>query len=619
MRLISAAFLFLLTVSAYGQTQNADNPELKAAIKLSTNEQFEDAENAFKALLDKNPNNGEVSFYYGYTIINEYLADTVSNSVQETADRAGELFHNGIKTDSLNPYNYVGMGMITLLQYSDTTKADVFFRKAESFIPRKKKMQSTRDVNILTLMGTAQMYGHNQRLYKANYYFERAKAIQPMNASIYLAWGDVYMKLNDAQNAIMNYNKALALDKTSPLPKIRIGDIYMKVPNLNAARPLFEEAMQIDSTFAPVYREMGELYTLAGRYDLAKENYKKFLDLSGNNIPAKTRYAVSLYRSRDYKGALEQIEEIQKVDKSRNYLNRIAGYCCYDMRPPEIEKGIAYMQEFFKNAKPKNIFSRDYAYYGRLQYRHAKNDSVELAQAFSNLNKAYEMDTNDLTLVNEMAQAYYYARWYPQSIAMYEKKIEHTPKSNMKVKLQDMMQIAKMYYMMGDYGKADTAFMAVTALEPDNIQAYLFDARSMAALEQKQSEGKYNTLDVSIAKPKFDLLIQKVGSDTVKYEKELEEAFNYMGSMYIMFLKEPDYEQAFNWFNRLYNLDPSNKATQIKALKAIALIRYKEKKYRDARDYYLKVKAMDPNDADVKKVLSDLDKAIKAQEAQNNR
>ena len=616
MRLISAAILSLLSITAFSQAQGGDNPDLKAAIKLSHSEQFEAAEQAFNSLLTSQPTNGDVYFYYGQFIINEYLADTFSNTVTETSERAEEMFRKGIKADSLNPFNFVGMGMVTLLSKSDTLDADKYFDKAESFIPRRKKNQSPRDAHELYLMGTAQTLGHVNRYAKANVYFEKAKAIDPMNASIYLNWGDVYLKQSDAQNAIANYNRALALDPSSPLPKIKVGELYMKVPNLRAALPLFEEARDIDSTFAPVYRAMGELYTLAGRYDLAKENYKKFLDLSGNNAPAKVRYAVSLFKSKDYAGAITQVEEVQTVDKSRNYLNRIAGYSCYEKRPPDLEKGKHFMEEFFANAKPDQIITRDYSYYGRILYRLAKGDSMELTKAFANLNKAYLMDTNDLVLLSEMASDYYYSKFYAKAIETYNKKIA---KGNDREKIQDMMQIGKAYYILGEYGKCDTAMMNLTAIDPGNIQAYLYSSRAMASIEQQQMAGAYNVLETSIAQPKFQLLIDKIGTDTVKYNKELEEAYTYMGSLDVMFLKTPDYVGAINWFEKMRTLEPNNKSIQLRALKSMALVRYKEKKYKDARDLYIKVKQLDPNDPDLPKVLPQLEKAIKAQEAANNR
>ena len=63
---------------------------------------------------------------------------------------------------------------------------------------------------------------------------------------------------------------------------------------------------------------------------------------------------------------LKYIEEVLKVDNSRNYLNRLAGYSAYEKKPQDLEKAKTYMETFFKNAKDENIITRDYAYYGRI-------------------------------------------------------------------------------------------------------------------------------------------------------------------------------------------------------------------------------------------------------------
>jgi tetratricopeptide (TPR) repeat protein len=598
MRLISALLGILISISVFGQG------DLKSALKLTFNEQYEDAETAYKNLLTTEPGNGDVYFYYGQTVIKEYLSDTFSNALKDVAERAEELFLKGVKNDSMNALNYVGLGMVKLMLTSDTLKSDGFFNKAESFIPKRKKQQTPQHAKILMELGAAQMLGRVNRFNKAIAYLEKAKLIDGMNPQVYITLGDIYMRMNEGPNTMANYNKALALDPTSPLPKIRIGDIYMRVPNLNAARPYMEEAREIDSTYAPVYRALGELFTMAGRYDLAKLNYKKFLALSGNNAPAKVRYGNSLFKSKNYAEALTVIEEVLMVDKSRNYLNRLAGYCAYEKKPAELEKGKKHMEDFFNGARPDQIITRDYAYYGRILLKLAKNDSLQLLVAYDNLNKAYKLDTTDISLVNDMALTYYNFHWYRKAIEMFNHKIALG-----KASVDDRMFICKAYYQLKEYGKADTACVKLTAIAPNYIPAYLYDARSASSIEQKAIEQK--TGEAGYAKPKFELLISRIGTDSVKYAAELVEAFSYMGSY--NFLKKPsDYPAATSWFKRIYNLDPKNKQWQIKSLKSQAVAKYYEKKYTEVRDLYLQVKQLDPKDPDADEGLQRTEKAIKA-------
>jgi len=579
----------LLAVNTFGQ-------DLNSALKLASSEQYEEAEKVFQELLTSDPSNGDVYYYYGETLLKDYLSDTFSNSFEEYANKAEQLFKSGIEKAPANVLNQVGMGAITKLKSLDTTLALPYFSKAEAAIPVKKKMYTPQHAVILTKLAAAQLYGKVKRYKKAIYYLNWAKLINPNDPLIYLTMGDAYIMQNDASNALFNYNQALNKDPKSPLPKIKIGNIYMRVPNLTAARPYFEEAKEIDSTFAPVFRSLGELYTMAGRHDLAKMNYYRFLQMSGNNTPAKVRYGNSLFRSKDFEGALAVIEEVLQVDKSRNYLNRLAAYSSYDKKPQDLEKARGYMEEFFKNASKENIIPRDYAYYGRILVRLAKNDSVMQNKAFEQLQKAYSLDPTDVGLLSELAVNYYYTRRYMDAIRMFELKA-----SLGKQDKGDPLLIGKAYYQINDHEKSDSVFSSIIENQPDNMQAYLYLARTYSKMD--------STSTLGLAAPKFEQLISKASSDSVKYKQELYEAFSYMGYFN---LQKKDYDQAKAWYNRLFNLDPRSKDWQIRALNSLALISYREKNYVETKNVYQRILVLDPANAEVKQAIRDLNKVIEA-------
>jgi tetratricopeptide (TPR) repeat protein len=606
MRLISVILISLLTISAFGQKKKsgadmspevaAYNQKLSTALKLQVSEQYENAEQAFDELLKSQPTKGDVYYYYGETIIKDYLSDTLSNSLAEMAGKANSLFAKGIQQDTLSMLNNVGLGAICLLRSNDTIAADKYFSKVELSIPNKKKQLKPSHAVLLAKLGMVQLYGKVVRYDKALNYLTRAAEIDPTNPSIFVTMGDVYIRKNDASNALASYKKALYLDPKSPLPKIKIGNIYTRVPNLNAARPYFDEAREIDSTFAPVYRELGELYTMAGQYNLSKANFRKFLELSGGNVPAKIQYAKALFRTKDYSTALGILEEILAVDNSKNYLNRLAAFCCYENKPPQLEKGKAFMEEFFKNAKAESIIPRDYIYYGRILYKMAKSDTIVLAKAFDNFKKAYYMDTNDVNLVSEVALYAYNARSYKDAIFWISLKNQKGKASN-----DDLMTLAKSYYQSTNYRSADSVFCKITEKQPDNISAYTWSAR---AASQRDT-----AFVLGLAEPKFKLLIEKIGTDTVKYINEMQEAYSYLG--YYNYQKK-DYPTAKMWDKRFFNLDPTNKQWQIKALRAQALVAYREKNFVEQREFYYQLKKLDPTDTEIDKNIKDLTRVIES-------
>lgn len=603
MRPIIVILFSLLTVTAFSQKKKSDSAPLSAfdqqlnsALKLALDEEYEPAEQAFEELIKKEPGNGDVYYYYGETIIKDYLSDTLSNSMKDMSERANVLFKKGIQLDASNVLNQVGLGSICLLRSSDTIAADKFFVLAEASFPLKQKLLTPRHALILTKLGSSQLLGKVNRYDKALAYLSRAKEIDPENPSIYLALGDVYIAQNDGKNALASYNRALSLDPKSPLPKIKIGNIYMRAPNLNSARPYFQEARDIDSTYAPVYRALGELYTMSGQYGLAKTNFRKFLDLSGNNTPAKIQYANALYRTKDYANALQTIEEILAVDKSRNYLFRLAAYCCFDKKPPELEKGRTYMEAFFKNTNTESILKSDYLYYSRILFKVAKNDSLTLVKAFDAYDKAFAMDSSNVNLASEIASSYYFTHWYKGAI-----KWINIKNKKGKTDKDDLMLIGKSYYQLKEFSKSDSVFNKVITNQPDNIQAYVWRARSASSIDPSSELG--------LAKPIFESLIEKVGTETAKYIKELQEAYNYLGYYY---LQKKDYPNARSWNKKQFDLDPTNKQWQIQSLQSLALIAYREKNYVEARDYYMELKKLDPANAEYTKMIKDFTKTIDA-------
>jgi tetratricopeptide (TPR) repeat protein len=114
---------------------------------------------------------------------------------------------------------------------------------------------------------------------------------------------------------------------------------------------------------------------------------------------------------------------------------------------------------------------------------------------------------------------------------------------------------------------------------------------------------------LGLAQPKFEALVEKVGADTLKYAKELQESYTYLGYNNI---QKKDYKAAKMWYQKLFSLDPANKQWQLQSLKSQALIAYKEKNYVEARDLYVEIKKLDPNDLESAKAVQDLNKAIDA-------
>ena len=165
----------------------------------------------------------------------------------------------------------------------------------------------------------------------------------------------------------------LSLLIPSPTANMKIGNVYVKGRALQQAIPSFEEAIKLNANYAPAYRELGQLYCSAGRLEQSKENFKKYLELTAGNIPAKIRYVKSLFYAGDYEEVIKNVEEIFAVDKSRTYMNRIAGYSCYEKENPDYDKALTYMENCLEQWHPERILKKDYQYLARILAKKNQN------------------------------------------------------------------------------------------------------------------------------------------------------------------------------------------------------------------------------------------------------
>jgi len=584
--------LFLqLSFSSFSQ-------DMITAKNLSQSQRFEDAAGIYKELINKEPANGDVYFYYGENILSEYLNDPYSNSKNNAAKEASDQFKQGIKKDSLNPLNYIGLAMVAVFEKKDTSLANTYYAKAEKTLPKKIKNYTPKNIETLIKLSTAELCADKPRFAKAIAWGKKATLISETNPEVFIAMGDIYISKSDPSSAMKNYNRALYLDPNNVLLLTKIGNIYIRAKNLNQSRDYFEKAKAIDSTFAPLYKGLGEAYSMVGRHDFAKLNYKKFLDLSGNNIPAKVSYINSLFKARDYKETLNQIEEVQKIDNSRNYLNRLGAYSAFEMKPANYDLALKYIEKFFENTTPDKTITRDYAYHGRILLKLKKNDE-QVNKGIDMLKTAYQNDTTDMEMLDELATTAYYNKNFTLAVEALEKKIELGQANT-----NDYMYLGKTYYQMGEFNKADEVFTMITKKEPDYIQAYVWIANTYASMDPESKEG--------LAEPKYETVIQKALTDTVKNKGELYDAYSYMGSYYL-FSPKADFDKSEIYCQKIINLDPKNKKMLIKSYKTMGIIYTKKKDYPRAVTFYKKALALDPSDTDTSKTIEGLNKTIAAQ------
>ena len=105
MKNLYSSSVFLLTaVIALFTHDNIQAQDLKSATFLTRSEQYDKAQAMFEQLIQKEPKNSKIYFFYGENHLLDYFADTISNSLSIASKAAKTLFEQGVKVNPNDPF-----------------------------------------------------------------------------------------------------------------------------------------------------------------------------------------------------------------------------------------------------------------------------------------------------------------------------------------------------------------------------------------------------------------------------------------------------------------------------------------------------------------------------------
>ncbi len=356
---LACGLLFLSSATVLAQKAPSDK-----IIRMINLEEYKAAAAEINQQLSTNPSNATALYEKGYL----YMAE-------EKYDAARDIFREGIKAAKKYPYNHIGLATayhkLGLLEDRDNSIAQAI------------KMNKSEDVFVMIALADAytltEQYGDSKTtLYKA-------RIINSNEPKVHKALGDMNFAKKVYQSAQEDYEAALELEPTMIGAMLNLAKIYIIQKKYQEALILLNKAIKLDSSLAPAYRERGELYLKAGSgqagaekkeyFQKARDDYKKYLELEGNDIRAKLRYASFLYLSENYQ---ECLNELEKIDTVTLVSQRLRGYCAMEMG--DLEKAKAEMQKYFDMAPPEKVLAEDYQTMANLYLK--EKDDEKAAEYF---------------------------------------------------------------------------------------------------------------------------------------------------------------------------------------------------------------------------------------------
>jgi tetratricopeptide (TPR) repeat protein len=551
-RLFLSVFVCAFYMSSLAQT-------IQDAKKLTENEQYEAASAAYQSLIATSPNDVVNYYFYGDNLL-----------VSDNPDSATIIFDKAGSIDPNNPFIKIGrakvlLDAINIKEAKSASEKDPNPENARRYQEAQSNQSkasalideaitNAKDVNVLVEAAEALIHYKTRDLDKAKPLLDNALKMDARNYEALLLYGDVYRELNNGTLAADYYNKALDVNPKSPRAIVSKGILYKRSTNYEGAAREFENAIKLDPNYAPAHRELGEAYIKLGKLAPAKEEYKKYLELSKNNCGARIRYAYFLYISKAYQDAINELNQIgQRCDSNNNSLLRVKMYSYYEI--PDYQKSLDAANKLFSQVPPDKRTAVDLEYYGKALIK-ASPDSAGVLMGIDQLQKALAMDPSQADIYSAIGEGYAKLKQYMNAIQIMVAKLS----LGKEFKVIDYYNLANDYYLDKQFLSADSAAMKVNELSPTYPAGWLLRARINAGIDTTAEEGR--------AKPFYEKYIELTTVDSIsisKYKTFLDEAYRYLSFYYGVHL---DNANAILYQKKRLDLLPadSNERKQIQKL-----------------------------------------------------
>jgi len=170
--------------------------------------------------------------------------------------------------------------------------------------------------------------------------YDRAIALNPNFAEAYYNRGNAYAKLNQPERAIKDYDRAIALNPNDAAAYNNRGLAYAELNQLERAIKDYDRAIELNPALAEAYNNRGNAYAKLNQHERAIKDYDKAIELNPN-------YATKAYYNRglayaklnQHERAIEDYEKAIELNPNyaEAYYNRGAAYAKLNQHERAIE------------------------------------------------------------------------------------------------------------------------------------------------------------------------------------------------------------------------------------------------------------------------------------------
>ena len=536
---------------------------LKKAQVYARNEQYEDAEKEFQALISKKPKDGP---NYYYAAMNLFAKG-------DSASAISMIEQGGINAPKCRMV-LVGKGFISLRQ-GDAKMAENYFQQAQDV---KKKRRGVINKEIASAY-LNQPYATEAQTIE---FAKKAKDYLTMASDDFeskLLLGDALMLIDktDLSLSVQQFIVSGYEEPNDPRPLLREATVYRRAKNYELSKLRIQQALSKDEDYAPAYRQLAEVFNLMEARDSSIFYFQEYLKRN-NNLSARVRFVEALYLNSEFDRAILEGESLLQENKVHNIYGVIA-YAIVgkkDASEEEIKKGLKYFDLYEKEYVAKQnrgLMNRELFFKGNLLFRDAQYDGAwklfekSLSDTLRSTLNAYDavkdlyynlgkerqeaisaLPQNDSTVEGQTAKMNAQKAKYDAYNYAYKALELKRVKNGDSLNLVDLFYEGRCLNFMDRNNDALTVYQEIVGQDSNYVSGYYLIATTSALIDPTDTTGM-----VTAAYEKWMERLNEEQKE--KYKRDIENAYRNMA---FFAQKNKDYEKTSYYYGKVLEMNPDD-------------------------------------------------------------
>ena len=429
-------------------------------------------------------------------------------------------------------------------------------------------MKGKNKKNVDLILALTQVYLDANKTEEMTELIEKAKKADKKDPRISLLEGDIALAKKDVGTACQLYEQAIYFDPNCYEAYLKYARAYksasptMAIDKLNQLKQVAGVPQDV---LLQADKAMAEVYYSNNKFSDAAKAYESFIHTDVATESDIMSYAFALFMSHDFEASYEIASKGLQQNAESTGFNRLAMYNLIDLK--RYDEAATIADTFFNKLKDVNYSGLDYRYYGALL-----NATKDYAGAVTQFEKAYELDTASIELLQQISEAYNNSGNYDKGIETYKKYCDLLPAEEKTA--ENIFTLAGMYYDQGTdtvnvtlekrqlaLQEADTLYAQVSELAPDSYTGYFYRGHTRSAMDPETTQG--------LAKPYYEKVVELLlAKNDPRYNRVLITCYSYLGYYFMLQGKPEDYAVSKEYWNKILAIDPNNALAKT-ALKGI--------------------------------------------------